>query len=209
MLQEFQALVSNGTWTLCPRPLHHNIICNKWVYKIKQKHDGSIERFKAHLVARGFEQRCGIDYNETFSPVIKPSTIRIILSLAIQFDWSINQLYISNAFLHGYLGEEVFMEQPQGFVDKDYLHHVCRLHKSLYGLKQVPRAWFNRLSQFLLDLGFKASLVDPSLFIFHHGNIKLFMLIYVDDILLTGTDSIVISTLITHLQTKFPLNDLG
>jgi hypothetical protein len=140
MLQEFQALVSNGTWTLCPRPLHHNIICNKWVYKIKQKHDGSIERFKAHLVARGFEQRCGIDYNETFSPVIKPSTIRIILSLAIQFDWSINQLYISNAFLHGYLGEEVFMEQPQGFVDKAHPDYVCKLHKSLYSLKQAPRA---------------------------------------------------------------------
>jgi hypothetical protein len=87
------------------------------VYNIKQKPDGSIERFKARLVARGFEQRCGIDYNETFSPVIKRSTIRIILSLAIRFDWSIHQLDISNAYLHGYLGEEVFMEQPQGFVD--------------------------------------------------------------------------------------------
>ncbi|XP_062173574.1 uncharacterized protein LOC133879040 [Alnus glutinosa] len=125
MLQEFQALVSNGTWTLCPRPLHHNIVRNKWVYKIKQKPDGSVERFKAGLVARGFEQRCGIDYNETFSPVIKPSTIQIILSLAIQFDWSIHQLDISNAFLHGYLGEEVFMEQPQGFVDKAHPDYVC------------------------------------------------------------------------------------
>jgi hypothetical protein len=209
MAQEFEALLANNAWSVCSIPIDHNVIRNKWVYKIKQKSNGSVDHFKARLVAKEFDQQCGIDYNETFSPVIKPSTIRIILSLVVQFNWSIRQLDISNAFLHGFLGEEVFMEQPQGFVDKDYLHHVCRLHKSLYGLKQVPRAWFNRLSQFLLDLGFKASLVDPSLFIFHHGNIKLFMLIYVDDILLTGTDSIVISTLITHLQTKFPLNDLG
>lgn len=138
MTQEFEALLANGTWTLCPRPLDHNITRNKQVYKIKQKPDGSVERFKARLVAKGFEQQSGIDYNETFSPVIKPSTIRVILSLAVQFDWSIRQLDISNAFLHGYLGEEVFMEQPQGFVDKDYPHHVCKLHKSLYGLKQAP-----------------------------------------------------------------------
>jgi hypothetical protein len=209
MLQEFQALVSNGTWTLCPRPLNHNIIRNKWVYKIKQKPDGSIERFKARLVARGFEQQCGIDYNETFSPVIKPSTIHIILSLAIQFDWSIRQLDISNAFLHGYLGEEVFMEQPQGFVDREHPDYVCKLHKSLYGLKQAPRAWFNWLSSYLVELGFIASLVDPSLFIFTHGGIRLFMLIYVDDIILTGSHVTSIQSLISKLQSEFPLKDLG
>jgi hypothetical protein len=209
MLQEFQALVSNSTWTLCPRLLHHNIIHNKWVYKIKQKPNGSVERFKARLVARGFEQRCGIDYNETFSPVIKPATIRILLCLAIQFDWSIRQLDISNAFLHGYLGEEVFMEQPQGFVDKAHPDYVCKLHKSLYGLKQAPRAWFNRLSSFLLELGFVASLVDPSLFIFTHDNIRLFMLIYVDDIILTGSHATAIRSLISTLQQEFPLKDLG
>jgi hypothetical protein len=208
MLQEFQALVSNGTWTLCPRPLNHNIIRNKWVYKIKQKPDGSIERFKAWLVARGFEQQCGIDYNETFSPVIKPSTIRIILSLAIQFDWSIQQLDISNAFLHGYLGEEVFMEQPQGFIDREHPDYVSKLHKSLYGLKQAPRAWFNRLSSFLVELGFIASLVDPSLLIFTRGSIRLFMLIYVDDIILIGSHVTSIQSLISKVQSEFPLKDL-
>jgi hypothetical protein len=99
MTEEFQALQHNGTWTLCPRPPHQNIISNKWVYRIKQNSDGTIERFKARLVAKGFEQQNGIDYTETFSPVIKPATIRVILSLAVQFDWTIRQLDISNAFL--------------------------------------------------------------------------------------------------------------
>jgi hypothetical protein len=103
----------------------------------------------------------------------------------------------------------VFMEQPQGFVDKEYPHYVCKLQKSLYGLKQAPRAWFNRLSSFLLELGFIASLVDPSLFLYHFGSIRLFLLIYVDDIILTGTHPTAISSLIVHLQTEFPLKDLG
>ena len=127
MQLDFEALLSNGTWSLCPRHFDHNIIRNKWVYKIKQKPDWSVDRFKARLVAKGFDQQCEIDYNETFSPVIKPSTICVILSLAIHYDWSIRQLDISNAFLHGYLGETMFMEQPQGFVDKEYPHYVCKL----------------------------------------------------------------------------------
>ena len=112
MKLEFDALMSNGTWTLCPRLPNHNIIRNKWVYTIKRKSDGSVERFKARLVAKGFDQGSGVDYIETFSPVIKPSTIRIILALVVHFDWEIRELDVSNAFLHGNLREEVFMEQP-------------------------------------------------------------------------------------------------
>ena len=160
MTEEFQALQNNGTWTLCPRLPHQNIISNKWVYRIKQKSDGTIERFKARLVAKGFDQQNGIDYTETFSLVIKPATIRVILSLVVQFDWTIRQLDISNAFLHGHLLEDVYMEQPRGFIDNQHLDFVCKLHKALYGLKQAPRAWFNRLSSFLLDIGFIASLLD-------------------------------------------------
>jgi hypothetical protein len=165
MTQEFEALISNGTWTLCPRPLRHNVIRNKWVYKIKQHPDGTIDRFKARLVAKGFEQQCGVDYMDTFSPVIKPSTIRIVLAMAVHFNWPIRQLDVSNAFLHGSLLEEVYMEQPHGFVDMEHPDFVCKLHKSIYGLKEAPRAWFNCLSNSLLDLGFTASLVDSSLFI--------------------------------------------
>jgi hypothetical protein len=116
--------------------------------------DGSVDRYKARLVAKGFDQLNGVDYYETFSPVIKTATIRLVLALAVQFDWSINQLDVSNAFLHGELDEKDYMEQPQGFIHPSYPDHVCRLHKSLHGLKQVPRAWFTRLSQALLEIGF-------------------------------------------------------
>jgi hypothetical protein len=105
MQQKFDALVSNKTWTLCSRPSHHNVIPNKWAFKIKRKANGTIERFKARPVAKGFDQRSGVDYTETFSPVIKPLTIRIILALAVHYDWIIRQLDVSNAFLQGHLNE--------------------------------------------------------------------------------------------------------
>jgi hypothetical protein len=175
----------------------------------KEESDGTVERFKARLVAKGFDQQSGVDYTETFSPVIKPSTIRIILAVAVQSEWDIRQLDVSNAFLHGNLLEEVYMEQPQGFAAKGQPDLVCKLHKAIYGLKQAPRAWFTRLSNFLLDLGFTASLVDTSLFIYICGSIQIYMLVYVDDIIITGTHSSVISSLIVKLQCEFPVKDLG
>jgi hypothetical protein len=135
MQEEFTALQANQTWSLCPPPLHKNVITNKWVFKVKQKADGSLDRFKACLVARGFQQQDGIDYSDTFNPVVKSSTIKAILALAVHFQWPTRQLDVSNAFLHGTLEEEVFMEQPQGFVDSRFPQHVCRLHKYIYGLK--------------------------------------------------------------------------
>jgi len=110
MTAEYNALISNGTWNLCPRPSHKHVIWNKWIYKLKQKSDGTIDRYKARLVAKGFKQQDGIDYTETFSPVIKPATILLILALAVHYDWIIQQLNVSNAFLHRQLTDEVFME---------------------------------------------------------------------------------------------------
>jgi hypothetical protein len=209
MADEFAALQANKTWTLCPRPLHRHVIRNKWVYKIKQLADGSIERFKARLVAKGFEQKNGLDYTETFSPVIKASTVRIVLTLAVQLDWPIKQLDISNAFLHGTLMEEVYMEQPPGFPDTTHPDYVCKLHKSIYGLKQAPRAWFHCLSMALLDLGFTSSMVDTSLFLFIKGSLTILLLVYVDDILVTGNNPAALQSLILMLQAQFPVKDLG
>ena len=138
MGREFDALMANGTWSLCSRPLHKNFVRNKWIFKIKRTPNGQIDRYNARLFAKGFDQCSGIDYHETFSPVIKPFTIRLVLSLAVTFSWNIKQLDVSNAFLHGFLDEEVYMEQPQSYVDESKQDFVCKLHKSLYGLKQAP-----------------------------------------------------------------------
>jgi hypothetical protein len=209
MDSEFHALMQNGTWTLVPRTPHMNIVGCKWVYKLKHKSDGSIDRYKARLVAKGFHQQPGLDYGDTFSPVVKPTTIRTVLSLAVSSNWYIKQLDVANAFLHGLLQEDVFMLQPPGFIHPSFPDHVCHLKKSLYGLKQAPRAWFSRLSNRLLELGFTGSRSDTSLFIFGEGSTKIFILIYVDDIIVTSPCSDLIDSLISKLQRDFPLKDLG
>jgi len=209
MNQEFNALLQNGTWTLVPRHPNMNLIGCKWVYKIKRKSYGTIDRYKARLVAKGFHQQPGLDYGDTFSPVVKPTTIQIVLSLAVSSNWCIKQLDVTNAFLHGFLQENVYMIQPSGFTHPVFPNHVCHLQKSLYGLKQAPRAWFSRLSTRLLELGFTNSRADTSLFIYGEGPTKLFILIYVDDIIVTSPSSTLISSLISKLQGDFPIKDLG
>ncbi|XP_021833818.1 uncharacterized protein LOC110773602, partial [Prunus avium] len=209
MATEIHALQKACTWDLVPSSQATHILPCKWVYRIKRKSDGSIERFKARLVANGFFQQDGIDYTETFSPVVKHVTIRIVLSLAISLGWSIRQLDVQNAFLHGHLTEEVYMRQPQGFEDPTRPHHVCQLRKSLYGLKQAPRAWFQRFSEYLLQLGFVGSKADHSLFIYNTDGVYLLLLIYVDDILITGNQDCKIQSLITSLGKAFAMKDLG
>jgi len=209
MTEEMEALYQNKTWDLVPRIDHMNVIGCKWVFKTKLTSDGNLERLKARLVAKGFHQEEGIDFTETFSPVIKHATIRIVLSIAKMRQWPIHQLDVKNAFLHGTLNETVYMEQPPGFQDSQKPYHVCSLKKSLYGLRQAPRAWFDKFSDFLLEYGFFCSSTDPSLFIYHQQQHTILLLLYVDDIVLTGSSSQMLSTLIQSLSLKFHMKDLG
>ncbi|MDV3193983.1 MAG: reverse transcriptase domain-containing protein, partial [Sweet potato little leaf phytoplasma] len=136
---EYNALLSNATWTLVPPSPHLNVVGNKWVFRIKYNSDGSIQRHKARLVAKGFHQTPAIDFGDTFSPVIKPPTVKIILTLAVSHGWPVRQLDINNAFLNGKLKENVYMVQPQGYVDLNRPHYICKLNKTLSGLKQPPK----------------------------------------------------------------------
>lgn len=205
MQEEIQTLHSNHTWSLVSSHPSMNVIGSRWAYKIKRHADGRIDRYKARLVAHDFSQQEGIDYLETFSLVVKPTTVRLVLTIAVSYGWNIYQLDVHNAFLNGILQKEVYMAQPPRFADSVMSSHVCHLHKSLYGLKQAPRAWYNRLSEFLISIGFKASKVDTSLFILSLNGAMIYLLVYVDDILLTGSNSALLHRLITLLQTEFKL----
>ncbi|KAM0038591.1 putative RNA-directed DNA polymerase [Helianthus debilis subsp. tardiflorus] len=209
MAEEYSALIRNGTWSLVPHAPNTNIVDCKWVYKVKRDQHGAIKRYKARLVAKGFNQQAGLDYTETFSPVVKSTTIRVVLSLAVTKQWPLRQLDVQNAFLHGDLKETVYLKQPPGFVDPTKPDHVCLLHKSLYGLKQAPRAWFERLSAALFGLGFKGSKTDPSLFIYSHQGTLLYMLVYVDDIILTGNNNRAIDHVVGSLGQTFAIQDMG
>ncbi|GKA13466.1 retrovirus-related pol polyprotein from transposon TNT 1-94 [Tanacetum coccineum] len=189
MKEEYDALMKNGTWSLVPRASTTNVVDawlsnrqlfdGKWVYRLKQDKNGAITRYKARFVAKSFQQQPGIDFHETFSPFVESTTIRYVLSLAVTNDWLLCQLDIQNAFLHGYLKE------------------------------QAPRPWFERLSKALFDLGFKGSKTKPSLFIYLCGDTLLYILVYVDDIIVTGNNKGTISNIICQLGFVFALKDLG
>nr|KYP63466.1 Retrovirus-related Pol polyprotein from transposon TNT 1-94 [Cajanus cajan] len=180
MKQEYNALLDNGTWTLVSLPSNRIAIGCKWVFCIKENPDGTVHKYKARLVAKGFHQQYGYDYNKTFSPVVKPITICLILTLA--------KLDVNNTFLNGNLEEEVYMSQPPGFESSDK-NLVCKFHKGIYGLKQAPRAWFDKLKATLFQLNFQISKCDPSLFVYSHVNNVIYILVYVDDIIINGNNS--------------------
>jgi hypothetical protein len=209
MRDEHNALLQNDTWTLVPKPSGANVVSGKWVFRHKYHSDGTLSRYKARWVVRGFSQEHGIDYDETFSPVVKPSTIRIVLSLAVSFHWPIHQLDVKNAFLHGHLSETVYCQRPLGFVDTSAPSSVCLLKKSLYGLKQAPRAWFTRFATFAASIGFQASRSDTSLFILRTPEHTAYLLLYVDDIVLTASSSTFLKFIIDTLSREFSMTDLG
>ncbi|KAK2421141.1 hypothetical protein QL285_031798 [Trifolium repens] len=208
MDDEYNALIQNKTWDLVPRPPDANVIRSIWIFRHKEKSDGSFERHKARLVGNGAGQQVGIDCGETFSPVVKPSTIRTVLSLSLSKAWQIHQLDVKNAFLHGELKEKVYMHQPLGFKDPNYPNHVCRLRKSLYGLKQAPRAWYKRFADYVYSIGFCQSKSDNSLSIYRK-NTHMAYLLYVDDIILTASSDDLRKSIISRLNYEFAMKDLG
>jgi hypothetical protein len=177
------------TWDLVKLPVGKKPVGCKWVYNVKYGVDGSIERYKARLVAKGYTQTYGIDYLETFALVAKMNIVRILLSLAANYGWDLQQFDVKNAFLHGELEEEIYMEVPPGHRNNLPAHTVCKLKKALYDLKQLPRAWFGRFTRVMMAMGYRQSQGDHTLFIKHSpsGGVTA-LLIYVDDIIVIGND---------------------
>jgi hypothetical protein len=209
MIEEFTALQANNTWDLVPQPFDSNIITGTWVFHHKLHLDGSLDRYKARWVLWGFTQQPGIDFGETFSPVVKPATIRTILSIALSHAWPIHQLDVKNAFLHGTLSETVYCMQSSGFIDSAHPDHVCCLNRSLYGLKQAPRAWYTCFTSHILHLGFVGARSDTSLFVYRHGSDIVYLLLFVDDIILTASSNSLLHQVIDALTAEFSMKDLG
>jgi Reverse transcriptase (RNA-dependent DNA polymerase) len=209
MIEELEALVKNKTWELVSLPAGKKAVGCKWVFTVKQNPEGRVERYKARLVAKGYNQTYGIDYDETFAPVAKMSTVRTLVSLAANRGWKLHQLDVKNAFLHGDLLEEVYMEVPPSFGIKQTEGKVCRLVKSLYGLKRSPRAWFDRFRRAMVGMGYRQTNADHTVFFRRHGVHITMLTVYVDDMIITGDDESEIGRLKKRLAKEFEVNDLG
>ena len=208
MQDEITSLHENDTWELVPPIKERKVVQCKWVYKIKEEPHGK-KRFKARLVAKGFQQKAGVDFTEIFAPVVKISTIRLVINLAASLDLHIEQMDVKTAFLHGDLEEEIYMSQPQGFEVKGKEDFVCRLKKSLYGLKQAPRQWYLRFDEFALKCGFYRCNFDHCCYIMKNSTSMIILLLYVDDMLLVGSNLHSIEMLKQTLAKEFAMKDLG
>nr|GEU73170.1 ribonuclease H-like domain-containing protein [Tanacetum cinerariifolium] len=179
-----------------------------WFFRHKYHVDGSLSKYKARLVANGRSQQFGVDCDDTFSLVVKSATIRTVLSIALSQNWHIYHLDVKNAFLNGDLSETVYMYQPPGFVDAQFPHHVCRLQRSLYGLKQAPSAWFQCFAGYAYKVGFSSSRCVSSVFIYQHGYEVAYLLIYVNDIVLTASSTDLLQHIISSFHTECDMTDL-
>ena len=208
MKSEMESMEINNVWTLVDLPEGVKPIGCKWIFKRKRGTNGKVETYKARLVAKGYRQRYGIDYDETFSPVAMLKSIQIILALAAYFDYEIWQMDVRTAFLNGELDEEVYMMQPEGFTSIDE-SKVCRLHKSIYGLKQASRSWNKRFDKCIKTYGFVKNGEESCVYKWTNGSTVVFLVLYVDDILLIGNDIPALQGIKVWLLSQFSMKDLG
>jgi hypothetical protein len=208
MDEEMRSLLENGTWELVERPEGVKPIPMKWVYKVKQDAQRNVERYKSRLVAKGFLHKQGVDFEEVYAPVSKHTTLRALLAIVAQQDLELHQLDVKTAFLNGELEEEIYMQQPQGY-EQGGSNTVCRLLKALYGLRQAPRAWHRCLKRVLEDLEFVASSADAALFRGTVDGETVWLLVWVDDILVAAQGKERVAKVKAHLTAKFDVRDLG
>ncbi|CAL9019831.1 unnamed protein product [Prunus brigantina] len=210
MEAELEMIEKNNTWKLVDRPFDKPVIGVKWVYKVKLNLDGTVQKNKARLVAKGYSQKPGIDYDETFAPVARLDTIRTLIALAAQKEWSLFQLDMKSAFLNGILKEEVYVEQPQGYVQESKDTKVYRLNKALYGLKQAPRAWYDEIDAYFNTAGFKKSLSEATLYIKTSDTSGIIIVsLYVDDIIYTGSCPKMLEEFKQDMMQHYEMTDLG
>ena len=164
------------------------MVFSKWIYNIKHSTGASIEKHKARFVTRGFSQKEGINYEETFAPVARYTSIRTIMALVAKTEWKLHQMDVKTTFLNGVTEEEVYIKQPQGFEVEEKKTHVCKMKKDLYGLKQAPRAWYGRIDSFLTSLGFTKSKADLNIYFKVMDDVLVILFLYVDVLFLTGNE---------------------
>ncbi|XP_057990561.1 uncharacterized protein LOC131172945 [Hevea brasiliensis] len=209
MQEELNQFERNKVWNLVPKPKDHSIIGTKWVFRNKMDEKGNVVRNKARLVAQGYNQEEGIDFDETFAPVARIEAIRMLCAFACYKDFMLYQMDVKSAFLNGYIDEEVYVAQPPGFENHEHPNHVYKLTKALYGLKQAPRAWYERLSKFLLQNDFQRGKVDTTLFVKKHHNDMLIVQIYVDDIIFGATNESLCKKFSKIMQNEFEISMMG
>ncbi|GKA30353.1 retrotransposon protein, putative, ty1-copia subclass [Tanacetum coccineum] len=206
---EMQSMKDNEVWVLVELPPNGKTVGSKWLFKKKTNMDGAVHTYKARLVAKGYTQTPGIDYEETFSPVADIRAIRILIAIAAYYDYEIWQMDVKTAFLNGYLNEEVYMEQPEGFVNPKYPNRVCKLKRSIYGLKQASRQWNKRFDDEIKKFGFSQNADEPCVYLKASGSNVTFLILYVDDILIMGNSIPMLQDVKSYLGRCFAMKDLG
>jgi len=209
MISELESIEENNTWYFCELPRGHKAIGLKWVYKVKKNPEGEIVKYKARIVAKGYAQRQGVDYDEVFAPVARLETVRLLLALAAYGGWEVHHMDVKSAFLNGDLQEEVYVHQPPSFSDPRHVGQVLRLRKALYALKQAPRAWNAKLDSELLSLGFRKCSVEHAVYRRGVGESLLLISLYVDDLIICGPCVVQITHFKQQMKNTFSMSDLG